>query len=103
MMTNNKMIAITKLTNLQTALAACGITSEIYEMDCSGTHILALRCDELWNCANSSDVLLEVYAEDTDDFQDIQHYVQPDDSLEKVFGEGWQDVVAEAGEIAKEL
>ena len=33
MMTNNKMIAITKLTNLQTALTACGIPSEIYEMD----------------------------------------------------------------------
>lgn len=103
MMTNNKMITLTKLTNLQTALAACGIQSDIYEMNVSGTNILALRCESLWNCANSSDVLFEVYAEDTDDFQDIQHYVQPDDSLEKVFGENWREAIAEAGEIAKEL
>ena len=103
MMTNNKMITLTKLTNLQTALAACGIQTDIYEMNVSGTNILALRCESLWNCANSSNVLFEVYAEDTDDFQDIQHYVQPDDSLEKVFGENWQEAIAEAGEIAKEL
>ena len=103
MMTNNKMISLTTLSNLQTALAACGIQSDIYEMNVSGTNILALRCESLWNCANSSDVLFEVYAEDTDDFQDIQHYVQPDDSLEKVFGENWREAIAEAGEIAKEL
>ena len=103
MMTNNKMITLTKLTNLQTALAACGIQSDIYEMNVSDTNILALRCESLWNCANSSDVLFEVYAEDTDDFQDIQHYVQPDDSLEKVFGENCREAIAEAGEIAKEL
>ena len=103
MMTNNKMITMTKLNTLKTALAACGIQSDIYEMNVSGTNILALRCESLWNCANSSDVLFEVYAEDTDDFQDIQHYVQPDDSLEKVFGENWREAIAEAGEIAKEL
>lgn len=103
MMTNNKVVALTKLTNLQIALSACGIPSEIYEMNCSGTNVLALRCDNLWNCANGSDVLFEVYAEDTDDFQDIQHYVQPDDSVEKVFNEGWKNMVAEAGKIAKEL
>ena len=102
MMTNNKMITLTKLTNLQTALAVCGIQSDIYEMNVSGTNILALRCESLWNCANSSDVLFEVYAEDTDDFQDIQHYVQPDDSLEKVFGENWREAIAEDGEIAQE-
>ena len=102
MMTNNKMITLTKLTNLQTALAACGIQTDIYEMNVSGTNILALRCESLWNCANSSNVLFEVYAEDTDDFQDIQHYVQPDDSLEKVFGENWREAIAEAEEIAKE-
>ena len=43
MMTNNKMIALTKLTNLQTALAAFGIQYDIFEMNVSGTNILALR------------------------------------------------------------
>ena len=78
-MTMNKTIALHKLLNLQSALADCGIESEIAEWenvtDNSTTNFLSLRA-ELWNCIHDGDVTFEVYAEDTDDYEEIQHYAQ---------------------------
>lgn len=80
MMTMGKMVTMHKLLNLQTALAECGIESEITEWENtieggSTTKFISLRAD-LWNCINEGTVLVEVYAEDTDDFEEIQHYAQ---------------------------
>lgn len=80
MMTMGKMVTMHKLLNLQTALAECGIESEIGEWENtteggSTTKFVSLRAN-LWNCIHDGDVLLEVYAEDTDDFEEIQHYAQ---------------------------
>lgn len=79
-MTINKSIALHKLLNLQSALADCGIESEIYEWtnvteSGSVTNFVSIRA-ELFNCIHSGDVLFEVYAEDTDDYEEIQHYAQ---------------------------
>ena len=79
-MSTNKMIAMHKLLNLQTALADCGIEAEIVEWENtlesgSTTNFLSLRAD-LFNSIHGGTVLMEVYAEDTDDYEEIDHYAQ---------------------------
>jgi hypothetical protein len=71
----NKEMAIAKMINLQSALAECGIESEITEWENttesgSTTKFVSLRA-ELWNCVHDGDVVFEVYAEDTDDYEEI--------------------------------
>lgn len=106
MMTNNKMIALTKLTNLQTALAACGIPSEMFEEEiapenCEPSNLIGLHVD-LWNCVSEKGIFFEVYASDEDNYESIEHYAQSefenDDFLASL-----HETLEEAGEIAKEL
>lgn len=82
-MMNTKEITIAKLINLKNALADCGIEAELLTYDTSDvtpdnpTTFIALRAD-LWNCVDSSEVFMEVYAESDDGYEEIQHYVQPE-------------------------
>ena len=100
-MIHNEVVASFKLMNLQSALAACGIETELFVDNVGGERILRLT-GSLWNCADGSDVPFEVYAEESDSFESISHYVQPEDSVKKVFDNAYR-AIAEAGEIAKEL
>mgnify|MGYP006864380355 CR=1 FL=1 len=78
-----------------------GIETELFMDNIGGERILRLT-GSLWNCADGSEVPFEVYAEKSDNFESISHYVQPDDSVKKVFDNA-RRAIAEAGEIAKEL
>ena len=85
----NKEMAIANLINLQSALADCGIESEIAEWENttesgSTTKSVSLRA-ELWNCVHDGDVVLEVYAEDTDDYEEIQHYAESEYERDQLF------------------
>lgn len=81
-MFTNKEVAIAKLLNLSSALAGCGITTVIEYDDEHG--IVGLSAD-LWNCIDGSTVNFSVWAEDTDDFAELEHCVEPEGAAEKLF------------------
>lgn len=56
--TTKKTIAITKLTNLASALEAIGVDTEMYEI-CNGCPYLGAN---LWSCEDGSTIRLEVMA-----------------------------------------
>lgn len=92
----NEMAVVNKLMNLQSALAMCGIESELCMSTCDNTTFISLQ-SELWNCEDGSTVTFEVYAESTDDFATIDHYVQSGTPAD------FDNLLEEAGKIAKEL
>lgn len=98
-MMTNKNIAIAKLINLQNALAECGIESELLnytagEEGQSQTTFITLRAD-LWNSISDKEIFMEVYAEDTDDYEEIQHYAQSEFE-DEAFQQHLEDAIAEA-------
>lgn len=90
-----KIIGIAKLMNLQNALAECGIKSEICAWEHEdGTEAISLLAD-LWNCCDGSDVLFEVYADETSDFEDFDSYAEPESDRNRVIAE-IDEMLAEA-------
>jgi len=66
-MTNStkKTIAITKLTNLATALEAIGVDTEMDEI-CNGCPYLGAN---LWSCEDGSTIRLEIMADKDNDYE----------------------------------
>jgi hypothetical protein len=90
-----KIVGMAKLVNLQNALAECGIESEVYMWEHEdGTQAISLRAD-LWNCVDGSDVLFEVYADETGDFEDFESYAEPENDR-KAFEAELDEFLAEA-------
>ena len=82
-----KIIGMAKLMNLQNALAECGIKSEVYAWEHEdGTQAISLRAD-LWNCVDGSDVLFEVYADETGDFENFDSYAEPENDRNRIIAE----------------
>ena len=71
--TTTNAYAMSKLLALQIALADCGITSVITNVDEEGSVCLSAP---LWNCVDGSGERLEVYALSVEDFE-IGHAVDP--------------------------
>ena len=82
--------AFAKLTALQDALAEVGIDSEVMEWtnEGNGARAVSLRAD-LWNCVDGSDVLFEVYTDEDSDFQEWEHYAQPEGQAEALLAEAF--------------
>lgn len=73
-----KIMGMAKLVSLQSALAECGIESEVFTWAHeNGTEAISLRAD-LWNCVDGSNVLFEVYADADSDFEDFESYAEPE-------------------------
>ena len=79
-----KIVGMAKLVNLQNALAECGIESEVFAWAHEdGTQAISLRAN-LWNCVDGSDVLFEVYADETEDFEDFESYAEPENDRKAI-------------------
>lgn len=78
--------AFAKLTALQDALAQFGIDSDVMEWtnEGNGAQAVSLRAD-LWNCVDGSDVLFEVYTDEDSDFQEWEHYAEPEGQADALF------------------
>ena len=82
-----KIFGMAKLVNLQNALAECGIESEVYAWEHEdGTQAISLRAN-LWNCVDGSEVLFEVYADETGDFENFDSYAEPENDRNRVIAE----------------
>jgi hypothetical protein len=80
-MRNAKMKTMKKLKALSKALAKCGIEHDLYDDKDSG--IVGLRV-HLWNCVDGSDVLVEAYGVEEDDYE-FDIYAQPEEQLSRAF------------------
>lgn len=88
--------AFAKLTALQDALAEFGIDSDVFEWtnEGNGARAVSLRAD-LWNCVDGSDVLFEVYTDEDSDFQEWEHYAQPEGQAEALLAEAFGEITEE--------
>lgn len=84
--------AFAKLTNLADALAEFGIDSEVSEWtnEGNGACAVSLRAN-LWNCVDGSDVLFEVYTDEDSDFQEWEHYAEPEGQADALFAEIFEE------------
>ena len=90
-----KIFGLAKLMNLQNALAECGIESEVSPWEHEdGTEAISLRAN-LWNCVAGSEVLFEVYADETSDFEEFEAYAEPENDRNRVIAE-IDEILAEA-------
>lgn len=90
-----KIVGMAKLVNLQNALAECGIESDVFTWEhANGTKAISLRAD-LWNCIDGSDVLFEVYADEDSDYEEFEHYAEPENDR-KAFEDELNKYLAEA-------
>ncbi len=85
--------AFAKLTALQDALAEVGIDSDVFEWtnEGNGARAVSLRAD-LWNCVTGSDVLFEVYTDEDSDFQEWEHYAEPEGQADALFEEVFAEI-----------
>ena len=80
--------AFAKLTALQDALAEVGVDSEVMEWTNEGNGARAVSLlANLWNCVDGSDVLFEVYTDEDSDFQEWEHYAEPENQRMDLFAE----------------
>lgn len=78
-METNKNVAMDKLTNLHNALTECGIEADLYED--TEHNIISVRIDA-WNCCDGSNVIVEVYATEDEDYE-IQLYAEPENDRKR--------------------
>ena len=88
--------AFAKLTALQDALAQFGIDSDVFEWtnEGNGARAVSLRAD-LWNCVDGSDVLFEIYTDEDSDFQEWEHYAEPEGQADALFAEAFAEITEE--------
>jgi hypothetical protein len=88
--------AFAKLTVLQDALAQFGIDSDVFEWtnEGNGARAVSLRAD-LWNCVDGSDVLFEVYTDEDSDFQEWEHYAEPESQRDALFAKAFEEIAEE--------
>ena len=88
--------AFAKLTALQDALAQFGIDSDVFEWtnEGNGARAVSLRAD-LWNCVDGSDVLFEVYTDEDSDFQEWEHYAEPEGQADALFAKAFEEIAEE--------
>lgn len=78
-MITKKNEAMEKLTNLHNALTECGIEADLYEN--TEHNIIGVRIDA-WNCCDGSNVVVEAYAMEDEDYE-IQLYAEPENDRER--------------------
>jgi hypothetical protein len=88
--------AFAKLTALQDALAQFGIDSDVMEWtnEGNGARAVSLRAD-LWNCVDGSDVLFEIYTDEDSDFQEWEHYAEPEGQADALFAKAFEEIAEE--------
>ena len=88
--------AFAKLVALQDALAEVGVDSEVAEWtnEGNGAKSVSLRAD-LWNCVDGSNVLFEVYTDEDSDFQEWEHYAEPEGQADALFTEAFAEIAEE--------
>ena len=88
--------AFAKLTALQDALAEVGVDSEVMEWtnEGNGARAVSLRAD-LWNCVDGSNVLFEVYTDEDSDFQEWEHYAEPERQADALFAKVFEEIESE--------
>ena len=82
-MVTKKNEAMEKLTGLHTALTECGIEADLYED--TEHNIIGVRIDA-WNCCDGSNVVVEAYATEDEDYE-IQLYAQPENDSKRFMEE----------------
>ena len=79
----NAKKAMSALMNLHNALKNCGIDSELI-VD-NDNNIISVRSD-VWNCIDGSDVLVEVYSAEFEDWE-ISAYAEPENEKQAFLAE----------------